>query len=309
MPSPTTGRIRILALSGGGIRGLLAAQALDFVEQTLGKPIWQCFDLVCGTSTGALMALALTKPGPLSAQQCAKLYWDYGRQIFSRSPWRAFHSANAMVSPKYDGVGFQQALKTVFASQTLEDALQATLAISYCLDTRQPVLHRSWHPPPSQRHLRDVAMASAAAPTYFPPAQLNQQWHVDGGTVCNNPSLTGLIEACKLYGAHTRDCVVLSVGTGLCKTNIRPKSALGWGKIGWVSPLIDIMLDGVPDLTDQQMKDLMPDGQYLHLESAISADLSALDNWNSANLGRLEAIGKKVIDSQKRSLLAILQQL
>jgi uncharacterized protein len=79
---------KILAIDGGGIRGIIPAYILQQIEAALGKPIYQCFDIIAGTSTGGLIAMALTTPissnhnTPLSASSILDLYMTDESQIF-----------------------------------------------------------------------------------------------------------------------------------------------------------------------------------------------------------------------------------
>ena len=85
---PTSdGKVRVLAIAGGGIRGIIPSVVLARIEKLTGKPIHQSFDLVCGTSTGGIIAAGLTMPKPLSGDQILDLYLNHGKTIFSQSFW------------------------------------------------------------------------------------------------------------------------------------------------------------------------------------------------------------------------------
>jgi patatin-like phospholipase/acyl hydrolase len=77
--------MKVLTIDGGGIRGLIPARVLEEIERRCGRPAGELFDLVAGTSTGAIIACALTKPQPLPAERIARIYLDEGPEIFSRS--------------------------------------------------------------------------------------------------------------------------------------------------------------------------------------------------------------------------------
>ncbi len=84
--------IRVLSIDGGGIRGIIPSVVLAAIEQRTGQPIANTFDLIAGTSTGGIIALALAKPGQgskpqYSADQLIQLYEQEGQRIFSRSLW------------------------------------------------------------------------------------------------------------------------------------------------------------------------------------------------------------------------------
>ena len=255
------------------------------------------------------MAMALTKPLPLSGHECARLFTDYGRVIFHRSAWRTAWTLDGLVAPKYDGEGLRRVLYHAFAADNLAQCSVPTFVTAYDLGVRLPTLLRSWAPSAPRMAMVDVGLATSAAPTYFPPATLNGAHYIDGGVFCNNPALDGVIEGCLMHGLHTRDCLVLSIGTGSCKAPFDPQSTLEWGKVGWVRPLIDITLDGGPDHTHCQMMDLLPDGQYLAVDPVLRASEAILDNYEPSNLASLARIAETAIDLQRRSLVALLDRL
>ncbi len=76
---------RILSLDGGGIRGIIAARILQVVEQQLGGPLNQHFDLIAGTSTGSFLAAGVALG--FNSQQLINLYQDCGKTIFPYWDW------------------------------------------------------------------------------------------------------------------------------------------------------------------------------------------------------------------------------
>jgi hypothetical protein len=307
---PTSdGKLRVLSLCGGGIRGLLSARILVDVEKALGAPLYTHFDMICGVSTGSIIAAGLTKRNPLSAQELVDLYLRKGKDIFSQSFWSKIKNLGNNIGPKYDGQGLRDALRATLGDARLEDALVPTFIPAYGIEARDPVFFKSWLPAPVPHSLVDVCVASSAGPTYFPPACVNGAWYIDGGTVCNNPSVSGVIEAAMLYKAHARDCIVLSIGTGIAESPIPHAKAAGWGNLQWVQPLIEIFMDGVSDLSHYQMADLLPDAQYLHLQPSLTEAQAAMDNTNPLNMGELLAIAQNTLASNQKPLLALLGRL
>src|SRR5687767_1913575 len=81
----TVAGMRVLAIDGGGIRGLIPAIVLTELERRAGRRIFELFDLIAGTSTGGILACALCAPDPLPASELVKLYEEEGPEIFDRS--------------------------------------------------------------------------------------------------------------------------------------------------------------------------------------------------------------------------------
>jgi patatin-like phospholipase/acyl hydrolase len=82
---------RILTIDGGGIKGVFPAAFLATLENELGAPIGDYFDLIAGTSTGGIIAMGLGLG--LTARELHGLYRDAGRRIFKRRFPRASASA------------------------------------------------------------------------------------------------------------------------------------------------------------------------------------------------------------------------
>lgn len=308
MPA-SDGKIRVLALAGGGIRGVILARILAQIEEITKKPIHQSFDMICGTSTGGILSAALTMPVPMSASSCLALYMSHGKEIFSSSGWRKFITLGGNTGPKYDGKGLKKLLTGVYGSHRLEDALVPTFMPAYAIEKRAPIFFKSWVPSPEGTPLVDVAMATSAGPTYFPPAKVGNDWYIDGGVINNNPALSGVIEACMKYGVHTKDCVVVSIGTGVNQAAIPHAKAAGWGNLGWVQPLIGIFMDGVSDLTHYQMADLMPSSQYLYLQPYLEEKNASMDATHPQNIADLVLAAQMTLDSNRERLLAICSRL
>jgi patatin-like phospholipase/acyl hydrolase len=308
MPSKD-GKIRVLAIAGGGIRGIIPARILKFVEERTKKPIWQSFDLICGTSTGGILSAALTKPIPLSADDCLALYLRRGKDIFPASTWRMIKTLGGNVGPKYDGQGLKDVLADTFGKGVLESALTPTFVTAYAIEKRAPIFFKSWVPLGSGTPLVDACLATSAGPTYFPPACVAGDWYWDGGVVNNNPALSGVIEACMKYGVHTKDCIVLSLGTGVDQQPIDHAKAAGWGNLQTVQPLLGVLMDGVSDLTHYQMTDLMPADQYLHLQTALTEKNAAMDSVSPQNLADLVLAAQNLLDLDQARLLAICERL
>ena len=298
-----------MALHGGGIRGIIPAVVLKKIETITGKRIWELFDAVCGTSTGGIIAAALTKPMPLTANEVLNLYLQRGPEIFSASWWHRVKSLGNNTGPKYDGEGLKRVLTETFGGTKLESALVPTFMPAYAIEKRAPIFFKSWVPVGSGRLLSDVCAATSAGPTYFPPASVAGDWYCDGGVINNNPALSGVIEACMKYGVHTKDCLVLSIGTGTHQDPILQSKAKGWGNLGWVQPLIDIFMDGVSDLTHYQMLDLMPAENYLALQTTLSDENASMDATNPQNLAVLLGKAQELVDSNSGRLLAFCDRL
>ncbi len=223
-------RRRILALDGGGIKGVLAAAFLDTVETATGKRIADHFDLVAGTSTGGIIALGLGLG--LSAREIVEFYVREGPRIFDQADaidakgvtqawvaklraWR--RRGQRLAWPKYEPDALRVALTTAFGSRTLGDSRLRLVIPAYHGDKDDVYVFKTRHHPRLQVDWRervvDVALATAAAPTYFRAHVMPSGAPlIDGGIWANNPAGVAAVEARSILGWKVDDLFVLSLG-------------------------------------------------------------------------------------------------
>lgn len=304
--------IRVLALDGGGIRGIVPCKILEFVETQTGYRIHQLFDMVAGTSTGGMLACGLTKPEPKTAREMRALYMDRGPEIFSRSWAESLKTAGGMMGPKFGSSGIDKVLTDEFGLQKLGECITPTLVTAYEIQMRAAIFFCSWQN--GDNYLRSVCRATSAGPTFFPPAHFGpgpnlMGAYVDGGLISNNPALMALIEACTYYECSFNDVVVLSLGTGSDEQPIMYQDCVGWGAVKWVRPLIGILMDGASSLVHYQMQKIMPADRYLRLQASVDGAMGQMDNVERKNMVGLENLGQKIVDKNRTQLLALISHL
>ena len=201
---------KILALDGGGIRGILPATILKAIEEKTGKPTAELFDLVAGTSTGGIIAAGLLVPHEqnpaqpkYSAETLLNLYVKEGARIFKKRKGVRVAGSN-ITDPTYEHQGLEGVLSEYFSDNTLKEVLKPLVVTSYDLEKRMPFYFRSRLAQNQTLEedflLRHVTRATSAAPTYFEPALIHNGKGerlvlVDGGVCANNPSIVAYGEA------------------------------------------------------------------------------------------------------------------
>jgi patatin-like phospholipase/acyl hydrolase len=259
----------VLAIDGGGIRGVIPARVLREIEKRMDSPVSQLFDLVAGTSTGGILALGLTLPKPgtttpaWDAAALQALYVEHGATIFASSLLRKVETVGGLFQERYDVRELERLLREYFGDAMLSSALTEVVVPSYDLTAPAPFFFKRSYAR-DQRHSWDVetwkaARATSAAPTYFDPMNLpafedeGEHALVDGGVFANNPTACAYAEALNLYG-RTPEIAILSLGTGDGPPHmVRYPEARGWGVIHWARPIIDVVFDGVAKTVDYQM--------------------------------------------------------
>lgn len=246
---------RVLTIDGGGMRGLYTASLLNFLvkrfdSDVINPDIGKSFDLICGTSTGAILACGLAAGIPLD--KIRNLYIEQGIEIFP-SPL-----------PKDKGIylwAFKHRKKPASRADVLKSVLIKTFEdltmhqvyerrkIALCIPSVKAINHKARvfkTPHNAGKHkdnnylLSDICLASSAAPIFFPLAcqtdpddTHNIQHYVDGGLWANNPVMVGLIEALSM-AQSTQEIEIISIGT--CDQPSGDPYSLensDWGLLDW----------------------------------------------------------------------------
>jgi len=272
---------RILSLDGGGIRGVYTATLLSRLCEHFPN-LFENVQLMAGTSTGAILALALASGK--SAQALLGLYREFGRFVFDDSILDNIRDLGHTVGAQYDGTALLTLLREQFGEHTLGDLQTKVLIPTFDLQAPpkemrpcmwKPKFFHNYPGADSDAHERivDVAMRTTAAPTYFPV----YQGYIDGGIVANNPSMAALAQALHpTTGGQTLSSVrLLSVGTGISIRNV-PGENLDWGLLQWAPQLVQLMMDGAMGVADYQCNQLL--GEHYHRLNALLHGDVALDD-------------------------------
>lgn len=252
---------RVLSLDGGGMRGLYTATLLTRLTELFHKDhpepfpdFGRGFDLICGTSTGSILACGLAAGVPID--DLKNIYIKEGSKIFPspmpepRTPafywWVLKHSF--VNSGSRDDVN--KALKYVFEEKTLEQVYKER-GIGLCIiatDTLNymPRIFRTPHnplePDDGEYKLREVILSSSTAPILFPVNKVEfdagnkDEYYVDGGFWANNPVLLGMIEALKIVKENDVPIEIISAGTCNRLTGSRRDlEVLSWGLLKWAT--------------------------------------------------------------------------
>ncbi len=230
-----TEHFRILAIDGGGFRGVYAAHLLKRIEKELHIQWRNHFRLLAGTSTGAIIAASLALGR--SASDVLNIYARYGADIF-RKP---IGPRLGLFTSKYRNTNLQRILNDYFGDSKLGDIdipliIPATDIANGCVHVFKSTYHNEFFRDKNVR-VADAVLASCSAPTYFPPALLpGEQPYLlaDGGLWANCPSLVAAIDAKRRLGVKLDDLRVLSLGTGKAKQfypikSFKKRSMFGWG--------------------------------------------------------------------------------
>jgi patatin-like phospholipase/acyl hydrolase len=283
--------VRILAIDGGGIRGVIPARVLAEIERRCGRPAGELFDLVAGTSTGAIIACALTRPDPLPAARIARIYLEEGPEIFSRSLLKRITSVDGYIDERYDSDGLLASLRRHLGKARLADANPAILLTAYDLERRTAVFLRR----DDDLSMVEAAHASSAAPSYFEPVRVGTATLVDGGVFATNPSM------CAYAQTDGELDVLVSLGTGEHTRRLRYEEVKDWGRLEWARPVLDVVFDATADAVDLQLQALLGSG-YVRLQTPLDEASDDLDDVSPENLAALEREAERLIAARDDEL-------
>jgi len=236
---------RILAVDGGGAKGVFPLAFLASVEESISGPIAEFFDLVVGTSTAGIIALGLGLG--FSASEMLGFYVDLIPRVFQGN--RIWRTLRSILVAKWDKKVLRTMLAEKFGSRKLGHSKVRLVIPAQDAVSGQVHLYKTAHHPRFEKDYLvdavDIALATAAAPTYFPTfARGDGGLFIDGGTWANNPLGVAVVEASAVLEWERASLRVLSLG---CTTApLRIASAL-WapkGKAYWATKWLDLMLIG-----------------------------------------------------------------
>ncbi|XP_078156824.1 patatin-like protein 2 [Carex rostrata] len=270
-PPSRGNRVTILSIDGGGVRGLIPAAILVFLESKLQEldgedaRIADYFDVISGTSTGGLVTTMLAAPNEekrpiFSAKDIITFYNENIPKIFPSSRNGIGGLLCSMMGPRYTGEYLHSKIRELLGETRLHDTVTEVVVPTFDINFLQPTIfstNEAKVDPSKDALLSDVCISTSAAPTYLPAHQFTTKDRfgktrsfnlVDGGVAANNPTLLAvnhvtkeiLIQRGDYFPVKPRDYgkfLILSLGTGSAKQAQKYKAdaAAKWGLLGWLT--------------------------------------------------------------------------
>ncbi|KAI5061221.1 hypothetical protein GOP47_0023726 [Adiantum capillus-veneris] len=268
------GRITILSIDGGGVRGIIPATQLQCLEKQLQEldgmdaRIADYFDVIAGTSTGGLIATLLTTPNGegrprFDTEEIISLYMSLSKEVFPPKKAGFFSSAKQLMTmlhgPKYSAKGLESLLLETLKDVKLSNTTTELLIPTFDINLMQPIFFSTSEAKQDKLKnpfLRDVCRGTSAAPTFLPPyffqthdqeCQNFRDYNlVDGALAENNPAFLSIIHILKenfkgnqkfckrIKDKDYKSLLVLSLGTGSVSKSYSATDASHWGVLKWV---------------------------------------------------------------------------
>lgn len=321
--------MKILAIDGGGIRGIIPAIILSEIERRTGQHTVNLFDLIAGSSTGGLLTMGLNVPDEqgqarFTAEEMALLYEREGSTIFSRSMWHSVRVINNINGSKYPAEGMESVLDRCFGDKMLSDAVGNVLITSYEIKRRQPWFFRSHKARTSSMcnfKMCDVVRSTTAAPTFFEPAKvlhpdLPDDYFalIDGSLNSANPALCAYVEAKDKF-PDVDNFMIVSLGTGDHTQPLDFDDTKQWGLAGWSQHIMHIAFHSMSGVVDYQLRHLLPpneDGRqnYYRFQATLANGASdEMDDVSPKNMAALKRLAHELIETHDAELDDIAEQL
>ncbi len=280
-------RFQILSLDGGGIRGVFTAAVLAAIEDDLKTDVTKHFDLIAGTSTGGIVALALGLG--IRPREILEFYLQHGPMIFKKRAGLA--AVQHWVRRKYSRAPLEKAVRLIFGDRTFGESRVRLIIPSFNLDEDEVYNFRTPHHERLRRDYRvpawKVALATSAAPTYFSPFRgVDSLRLADGGLWANNPALVALIEAHKTLEVPLDRIAMLSIGT-MAPVVRRPRSLNWGGLLAWAPHVPALIISATSVSVVNHTRYLLGD-RFLRVDPEVPDHEVQLDKVEAAEtfLGR-----------------------
>ncbi|WP_066793483.1 CBASS cGAMP-activated phospholipase [Sphingomonas soli] len=288
---------RILALDGGGIRGVFSASVLAEIESNTGRSVADHFDLIVGTSTGAILAIGLAFGIP--AERLERLYVEHGPTIFpQRMGTRLYRGIKGMFLPKHAQAPLRAALEEILGERRLGDATRRLVIPTFDVHKgractfKTPHHSRAWQ----DQELRavDVALAAAAAPTYFGATEVAPRVgssYIDGGVWANTPVMVALVEALARCDARLDQIAMLSVGTTSALEDLAKRARAGL--MGWRWKILNPVFVGQAIGALNQAELLLGSDRFVRIDHVLPKEVR-LDDASAASIAKLRGLGRGI---------------
>ena len=276
----------ILALDGGGIRGVYAAHVLARLEDTLDLPVRECFNLIAGTSAGSIIAGAASMSIPM--KRVVNLFENQAGRIFKKKRF----SLSPFVGSRYSAGPLEEVIGEYLPEVTMGEIPSPLMITSSDISTggvrvfKSPYLKDLGEPylRDGGVRLRDAILASCAAPTYFDPKPVGEYLLADGGLWANNPTIIAVCEGLSKFQKPLGTIRVMSVGTG--RTSSFFDNGKLWGLLtGWGGEKLVEYVLGLQSQASTNMAKLLLEDRLVRLDPEIKSwkldDIRTIENMKA----------------------------
>nr|P07745.1 RecName: Full=Patatin; AltName: Full=Potato tuber protein; Flags: Precursor [Solanum tuberosum]CAA27588.1 patatin [Solanum tuberosum] len=322
--------VTVLSIDGGGIKGIIPAIILEFLEGQLQEVdnnkdarLADYFDVIGGTSTGGLLTAMITTPNEnnrpfAAAKDIVPFYFEHGPHIFNYS--------GSIFGPRYDGKYLLQVLQEKLGETRVHQALTEVAISSFDIKTNKPVIFTKSNlaeSPQLDAKMYDICYSTAAAPIYFPPHHFvthtsngaTYEFNLVDGAVATvgDPALLSLSVATRLAqddpafssikSLDYKQMLLLSLGTGTNSEfdkTYTAEEAAKWGPLRWMLAIQQMTNAASSYMTDYYISTVFQarhsQNNYLRVqENALTGTTTEMDDASEANMELLVQVGETLL--------------
>ena len=274
---------KILTIDGGGIKGVFSLAFLSSIEKQLYQPLNKYFDLMVGTSTGGIIALGLGKG--FTATELLEFYMELGKSVFGGNKLSKW--VKHWVFAKYNNDVLTKSLYKKFGETRLGESKVRLVIPSQTLETGDVYLYKTAHnkrfKEDYKKTMVEIALATSAAPSYFPSFRSRTgAVMVDGGTYANNPIAIAAVEATGILNWSSDEIEILSIGSTSESLDINLAKKIALGKSYWAVKSLDLIMKGQSSAAIGMAKHLS-NYHVTRIDEVVSKNKFKLDSIESMN--------------------------
>ncbi len=263
-----------IAIDGGGIRGIIVAQALAALEEYLGKSVNDVFRLAVGTSTGSILSAGIA--AGISAAKMTQLYLALGKTIF---PTTLRSILFPLTRYRYSDKPLIKGLESSFGELKMGSFWQADsrtdlVITAYDLQENRTRFIKPWKDEYKEWPVVKAVQASCTVPTYFP---ILDNRYIDGGVGSyGNPCYIAAYEASECLKWNPANTTLISIGTGRSPYVYSADSAKRFMAWDWIGNVLNVFSQSAYDqqvhLVETYFKDLDFRRFQINLREPIEMD-------------------------------------
>lgn len=281
---------RILTIDGGGIKGVFPAAFLAEIEDRIGEPVYDYFDLIAGTSTGGILAIGLGLG--LTAGELLQLYKEFGARIFQARLLTS--NLRRLLRAKYSLEPLRETVGKAYGDRRLGHSRKRLLVPALDLAAERVYIYKTAHHPRLAHDYKmpaiEVALATVAAPTYFPIHLSEDGAYVDGSLWARNPLGLAVVEAIGVLDWPREEVRVLSLGCTSQHLDVAWKRRVSFGTSYWSARIADVFMKAQSSSAIATAHTLIGSENVFRISPDTTAQNFTLDGVR--RMPELEALGR-----------------
>ncbi|KAK4269911.1 hypothetical protein QN277_023007 [Acacia crassicarpa] len=315
------GKVSVLAIDGGGIRGIIPAVILNYLEDALknksGDPnarIAEYFDVIAGTSTGGIVTAILTAPDPkymhrplYSANEVLQFFREHGPRIFTKIP----ECLDGWTCPEYNGAYLHEIVANKLKDTLVNQTTTNVVISSFDVKLLQPAIFSTFKikdVPHLNVKLSDACIGTSAAPNEFPPYYFEYNGVefnlVDGVFTASMPARLAVGEVSRLEEFKNKEIVLLSLGTGSTNTTKGYDADTTWTRVHWELRTLPVMLAASSTMNEYYINTTFKHQpkNYLRIQEYNLDPNISPEDASQENMRKLQVVGNNLLNEQVKRM-------